>query len=51
MWLLLLVVLLVLILGGAGYGYRRGTPYVAEGGGMLGLVILVLIVYLLITRV
>lgn len=46
-----MIILLVLVLfGGIGYGYRGGpyAPYAWGGGGLVGLVLLILLILLLL---
>ena len=46
MGLILIVLLLLLLLGGGGYGFARGN--VGMGGGCVGLLFLVLVVWLVL---
>ena len=48
---LILVVILVLSLLGGGYGLRSGNTVVGAGGGLLGLVLVVLLIFALLGRI
>ncbi len=48
MLLVLLIVLIVILSGGSGWGYYRGTGYSATLGGLAGLLLLALLIYLLV---
>lgn len=44
---LLLIILIILLLGGGGWGYHGG--YFAGSGSILGILILCLVIYLILT--
>jgi hypothetical protein len=50
MILVLLIILLLMCIGGVGYGYR-GSPYGYPAGGLVGLIFVVLVILILLGHI